>query len=154
MNGNNNFRCVLTSSINSPNISERGKKLGAAKILYFRLATVFCMGYRLSKHKMTRYSKNLGGHCLPSQRLWSWLLLRLFGCYMYYFAVLNFTSSWTKCQDTLKQDFCSSIEYVQLLHDTRFFLYAGSMIYSYYRFFLRKMLSTWYGPVGTRKISD
>jgi len=25
------------------------------------LATVFCMGYRLSNHKMTRYSKNLGG---------------------------------------------------------------------------------------------
>jgi len=28
----------------------------------FRLATVFCLGYRLSKHKMTRYFKNLGVH--------------------------------------------------------------------------------------------
>ena len=27
----------------------------------FRRATVFCLEYRLSKHKMTRYSKNFGG---------------------------------------------------------------------------------------------
>jgi len=27
----------------------------------FRLATVFCLGHRLSKHKMTRYFKNLVG---------------------------------------------------------------------------------------------
>jgi len=26
----------------------------------FRQATVFCLGYRLSKHKMNRYAKNLG----------------------------------------------------------------------------------------------
>ena len=26
----------------------------------FRRATVFCLGYRISKHKMTRYAKNLG----------------------------------------------------------------------------------------------
>jgi len=31
------------------------------KMFDFRLATVFCLGYRLSKHKMTRYFKNLGG---------------------------------------------------------------------------------------------
>ena len=34
-------------------------------IFYFRLTTLFCLGYRLSKHKMTRYSKNLGGLCGP-----------------------------------------------------------------------------------------
>jgi len=26
----------------------------------FRRVTVFCLGYRPSKHKMTRYAKNLG----------------------------------------------------------------------------------------------
>jgi len=38
-----------------------GGNLGA-KNFYFRLATVFCLEYRFSKHKMTRYFKNLGGH--------------------------------------------------------------------------------------------
>jgi len=28
----------------------------------FRRITLFCLGYRLSKHKMTICSKNLGGH--------------------------------------------------------------------------------------------
>jgi len=32
-----------------------------AKIVDFRRVTVFCLGYRLSKHNMTRYAKNLGG---------------------------------------------------------------------------------------------
>ena len=32
------------------------------KMFDFTRATVFCLGYRLSKHKMTRYAKNLGGH--------------------------------------------------------------------------------------------
>jgi len=32
-----------------------------AKVFDFRWATVFCLGYRLSKHKMTRYAKNVGG---------------------------------------------------------------------------------------------
>jgi len=31
----------------------------------FRRATVFCLGYRLSKHKTIRYYKNFGGNCLP-----------------------------------------------------------------------------------------
>jgi len=31
-----------------------------AKTFDFRRATVFCLGYRLSKHKMIRYSINLG----------------------------------------------------------------------------------------------
>ena len=43
----------------------------------FRRATAFCLGCRLSKHKVTRYAKNLGGHgaswlCLWRQnRLWA-----------------------------------------------------------------------------------
>jgi len=39
-----------------------------AKILDFKLATIFCIGYCLSKHKITRHSKHLGGpwlFCLP-----------------------------------------------------------------------------------------
>jgi len=43
-----------TSALGQPAQSFEG-----AKIFYFRLTTVFCVGYRLSKHKMTRYSKNL-----------------------------------------------------------------------------------------------
>ena len=39
------------------------QKLEWAKFFYFRLTTVFCLEYRLSKHKMTRYSKNLRGTC-------------------------------------------------------------------------------------------
>ena len=50
---------VFGSSVANPKFWE-GKKCGG-KILDFRLATVFCMGYRLSKHKMTIYSKTLGG---------------------------------------------------------------------------------------------
>jgi len=40
--------------------------------LNFRLATVFCLEYLLSKHKMTRYSKNAGvwPHAPPWLRLW------------------------------------------------------------------------------------
>jgi len=37
-----------------------GQKFEECKIFDFRLATVFCLGYRFSKHKMTSYSKNLG----------------------------------------------------------------------------------------------
>ena len=39
-------------------------KFGRAHIFYFRLTTVFCLGYRPSKHKMTKYSKNLSGAIL------------------------------------------------------------------------------------------
>jgi len=45
---------MLGSGVASPKIAWE------AKIFDFRLATVFCLGYRLSKHKMTRYSINLG----------------------------------------------------------------------------------------------
>ena len=41
-----------TSGVASP------KFLGAKM---FRRATVFCLGRRFSKHKMTRYAKNVGG---------------------------------------------------------------------------------------------
>jgi len=37
-----------------------GKNFGGSKMFDFRRATLFCVRYRLSKHKMTRYSKNLG----------------------------------------------------------------------------------------------
>jgi len=40
-------------------VAQPAQNLGKG-IIDFRLATVFCMGYRLSKHKMTRYYKNLG----------------------------------------------------------------------------------------------
>jgi len=38
-----------------------GEKLGGAKVFDFRLATVFSLGHRHSKHKITRHSKYLGG---------------------------------------------------------------------------------------------
>jgi len=38
------------------------EKLGGAKIFDFRRTIIVCFGYRLLKHKMTRYAKNLGGH--------------------------------------------------------------------------------------------
>jgi len=48
-----------------PKNLEGAKKLGGGKIFYFRLATAFCLEYRLSKHKMTRYFKNLRGSIVP-----------------------------------------------------------------------------------------
>ena len=36
-----------------------GQNFEGAGLFSFRLTTVFCMGYRLSKQTMTRYSKNL-----------------------------------------------------------------------------------------------
>jgi len=33
-------------------------------MFHFKLTTIFCWGYRLSKHKMTICSKNLVGHVL------------------------------------------------------------------------------------------
>jgi len=41
------------------------KVLLGAKSFDLKRATVFCVGYRLSKHKMTRYAKNNGGHGPP-----------------------------------------------------------------------------------------
>jgi len=41
----------------------------------FRLATAFCLGYHLSKHKMTVYFQLLGG-MPPWLRLWTNVLLK------------------------------------------------------------------------------
>jgi len=49
------------------------KNLVGAKMLDFRRITLFCWEKRLSKHKMTIFSKNLGGAwplCPPWLRLW------------------------------------------------------------------------------------
>jgi len=40
-----------------------GKKIGEDKMFDFKRTTLFCLGYRLSKHKITIHAKNLrGGH--------------------------------------------------------------------------------------------
>jgi len=39
-----------------------GSKNGGGQNVDFRRATVFCLGYRLLKPKMTTYAKNLGSH--------------------------------------------------------------------------------------------
>jgi len=51
-----------------------GEKLGGAKVFDFRLATVFSLGYRHSKHKITRHSKYLGGMtpCPPLRYTYVW----------------------------------------------------------------------------------
>ena len=41
------------------------KILGGAKMFDFRRITLFCLKKRLSKHKMTLFSKNLGGNMAP-----------------------------------------------------------------------------------------
>ena len=51
-----------SSGVASPKFFGGPKNLWGAKMFDFRRATVFCMEYRFSKHKMTRYSKNFGGH--------------------------------------------------------------------------------------------
>jgi len=40
----------------------RPKNFGGAKLSDFRRIPLFCLLKRLSKHKMTIFSKNLGGH--------------------------------------------------------------------------------------------
>jgi len=42
-------------------VAQPAQNFEGAKIFYFRLTPVFCLENRLSKHKMTRYSKNLRG---------------------------------------------------------------------------------------------
>ena len=41
------------------------KNLGGAKMCDFRRITLFCLENRLSKHKMTIFSKTLGGTMAP-----------------------------------------------------------------------------------------
>ena len=56
-----------------------GQKIWGAKMFDFRRVTLFCLEKRLSKHKMTIFSKNWGVWllCAPWLRLWLWLHLRL-----------------------------------------------------------------------------
>ena len=42
------------------NLGEWGSKILGAKNSYFRLKTLLCLEYRISKHKMTRYFKHWG----------------------------------------------------------------------------------------------
>ena len=46
------------------------KIFGAAKIFDFRRATIFSLGYRLSKHIMNRSAETFWGHRAPWLRLW------------------------------------------------------------------------------------
>jgi len=61
---NNRFVAIeaVTSGVASPKFWGDKKFFFWGKMFDFSRMTVFCFGYRLSKHKMTRYSKNLGGH--------------------------------------------------------------------------------------------
>jgi len=57
-----------TSDVDSPKIFE------GAKNLFFKRTTVFCLGYRLSKHKTTGHVRNLVSMAplaIPWLRLWS-----------------------------------------------------------------------------------
>jgi len=45
-----------------------------AKFLDFKQATVFCLGYRLPKHKMTRCAKSLEGPWSPLATPMPWLI--------------------------------------------------------------------------------
>jgi len=53
-----NTQCVATSGVAS-------SKFGGRKPFDFKRATVFCLGHRLSKNKMTRHARNLGGPWPP-----------------------------------------------------------------------------------------
>jgi len=61
------------SGVATPKIWWEGKKILGNKMFDFRLATVVCLGYRHSKHKMTRYAKTWGAwphEPFPWLRLW------------------------------------------------------------------------------------
>ena len=52
-----------TTPVAEPAQNGRGQNtFVVAKVLDFRRTAVFYLGYRLSKHKMTKYTKNFGGH--------------------------------------------------------------------------------------------
>jgi len=53
-------KSVLCNVVASPKIWEGPKNLGGAKMLDFRRITLFCLEKRLSKHKITTFSKNFG----------------------------------------------------------------------------------------------
>jgi len=59
--------CVTSGSgVASPKVWELAKKFGGSEMFDFRQATIFLVGRRFSKPKMTRYSKHLGGTWPPS----------------------------------------------------------------------------------------
>jgi len=60
--GHNVFHYLGYSGVVSTNLG-RAKKFWGGKMPDFRRITLFFMEKRLSKHKMTIFSKNLGGHC-------------------------------------------------------------------------------------------
>ena len=55
---------TLHSGVASQKIWE-GQKIGGSTIFDFRRITLFCLEKRLSKHKMTIFSKNLGESMSP-----------------------------------------------------------------------------------------
>jgi len=61
------------NGVASPKIWEGSKKLGRAKMLDFRRIALFCLKKRLSKHKMTVFTINVGSTTAPMPpwlRLW------------------------------------------------------------------------------------
>jgi len=54
-----NVTVNLCTSVANPKVWV-GQKYWGGGILDFRQITLFCLGYRLSRHKMTISSKNLG----------------------------------------------------------------------------------------------
>jgi len=53
---------VWWSSVASPKNLGGAKRVGGGKMFDFRRITLFCLGYRLSNHKMTICSENLERH--------------------------------------------------------------------------------------------
>jgi len=53
------------NGVASPKIWEGSKKLGRAKMLDFRRIALFCLKKRLSKHKMTVFTINVGSPTAP-----------------------------------------------------------------------------------------
>jgi len=61
--GENITLAIPAAWINSNNQwCNQSKLILGGKFFDFRLATVFYLGYRLSKHKMTRHSKHFRGN--------------------------------------------------------------------------------------------
>jgi len=56
-----NFSQTAVSGVASQKFGGGDKQFGGAKMFYFRRITLFCLEKRLSKHKMSMFSKNLGG---------------------------------------------------------------------------------------------
>jgi len=55
---------IITEGASSKNFWEDKKNYELTNMVGFRRITLFCLGYRLSKHKMTiRFKNFFGGHC-------------------------------------------------------------------------------------------